>query len=106
MQQIDEDIKTQLEFLGQEMMTTKETIARLKFELKNHEKTKKKKKKEMLQLLLKAKQKEYTNHCFKFGLVEKSRTAFDQKLFQDKYPDLYDEFKTTKTSETFEFKLL
>ena len=103
---MDNELKEKLEFLAQEMMVKKETIARLKFELKNEETAKDVIEKELINLLNENKTKEYRNHIYRFGFVEKSRTAFDQKLFQNAHPDLYDKYKVEKRSEVFEFKLV
>lgn len=57
-----------------------------------------------MEQLLKSKNKEViTVGYWSFGWSTKNRTAFDQKLFKEKHPDLYEEFKTTKEIKTFCF---
>ena len=42
---------------------------------------------------------------YTFGLKTSKRTAFDSKLFQEKNPEIYEQFKTTKEYEIFSFKV-
>lgn len=88
-----------------EMIETKDLIARYKFELKQLEK-----KKEQLDLkLIKVLKENDVNemnlgNCH-FYLKTKSRTAFDQSPFKEDHPALFEKYYLTKESEVFEFKL-
>lgn len=42
---------------------------------------------------------------YSFGLVEKKRTAFDQALFKEQEPEMFNKYYLTKTSEKFDFKI-
>ena len=42
---------------------------------------------------------------YSFVLKIKKRTALDQKLLAQELPDIYNKYKTTKESESFEFKI-
>ena len=42
---------------------------------------------------------------YTFGWKTTQRTAFDQKLFGEQYPDLLSQFKVTKENRVFNFKI-
>ena len=76
---------------------------RLKNELKQIEKKKDEVQFEMERVLEEENKEVITCGYWSFGWQVKNRTAFDQKLFKEKHPDLYEEFKTTKEVKTFQF---
>ena len=75
----------------------------LKRQLKDVEKKKDEIQYQMEQLLLEKKQDVITVGYWSFGWDYKKRTAFDQKAFKEKHPDLYEEFKTEKEYKSFQF---
>lgn len=76
---------------------------RLKNELKQIEKKKDEVQFEMEKVLEEENKEVITCGYWSFGWNVKNRTAFDQKLFKEKHPDLYEEFKTTKEIRSFCF---
>lgn len=76
---------------------------RLKNELKQIEKKKNEVQFEMERVLEEENKEVITCGYWSFGWSVKNRTAFDQKLFKEKHPDLYEEFKTTKEIRSFNF---
>lgn len=76
---------------------------RLKNELKQIEKKKDEVQFEMERVLEEENKEVITCGYWSFGWQVKNRTAFDQKLFKEKHPDLYEEFKTTKEIRSFCF---
>lgn len=85
--------------------TLKDLKARLSFELKECEKGIEKEELKLIALLNQTGVKEMVHGVYSFGFKETSRCAFDQKLFAEKEPDLYNKYKLTKLSEKFEFKI-
>ena len=89
----------------EQMMQVKDLIAQHKFELKRLEQQE-----ELLNLKLVGILKEkglneiILPNC-KFGTKLVTRTAFNQKLFNQENPDLYERYKTTTETERFEFKI-
>lgn len=79
--------------------------ARYSFKLKQVEKEAEQLDLQLIALLNQAGVDEMSYGTYKFGWVTKSRTAFDQKLFGEQYPDLLNQFKITKENRTFEFKI-
>lgn len=94
-----------LEKITAKMDELKDVQAQLEFELKQ---TKKQIEKYELQLqaVLTANSvdtMQYGNYLF--GWKETMRNSFNQKLFQEDYPDLFNNYKTQKTIKSFEFKI-
>lgn len=94
-----------LDVITSEMDTLKDERARLKFELNNVEKEIEKRELQLIALLSKADVKSMDYGVYSFGLVEKSRTAFDQALFKEENPALFEKYYLPKTTERFEFKI-
>jgi hypothetical protein len=94
-----------LDVITSEMDTLKDERARLKFELNNIEKEIEKRELQLIALLSKADVKSMDYGVYSFGLVEKSRTAFDQALFKEENPKLFEKYYLTKVNERFEFKI-
>ena len=82
-------------------LTTKQL--ELKTQLKSIEKEIEKIEFQMKEVLEKENQEIITVGYWSFGWDVKQRTAFDQKAFKEKHPDLYEDFKTTKEIRTFMF---
>lgn len=99
-------VQINLDEITQHMDELKDTKARLKFEMNNLEKEIEKEELKLVALLNKKQVNQMTYGIYSFGLKACERTAFDQKLFEEKHPDLYEKFKTTKQTEKFEFKVL
>lgn len=85
------------------MNTLVDEELRLKNELKQIEKKKDEVQFEMEQVLKEENKEVITSGYWSFGWQVKNRTAFDQKLFKERHPDLYEEFKTTKEIRSFCF---
>lgn len=84
----------------------KDTRARLKFELNNVEKEIEKNELKLIALLEQKNINEMVYGVYSFGLKIQERTAFDQSLFKNDHPDLFDEYRLTKKTEKFEFKVI
>lgn len=94
-----------LEKITAKMDELKDIQAKLEFELKQ---TKKQIEKYELQLQAvltsnSVESMQYGNYSF--GWKETMRNLFNQKLFQEDYPDLFDNYKMQKTIKSFEFKI-
>ena len=76
---------------------------RLKNELKQIEKKKDEIQYEMEKVLETEKKDFITVGYWSFGWDVKQRTAFNQSLFKEKHPDLYEKFKTTSEIKKFCF---
>lgn len=98
-------IEIDLDTITKEMDTLKDDRARLKFELNNVEKEIEKRELQLVALLSQTGVKSMDYGVYTFGLVEKSRTAFDQKLFKEEQPDMFNKYYITKTREDFQFKI-
>lgn len=94
-----------LDLITKEMDALKDDRARLKFELNNIEKEIEKRELQLVALLSQADVKSMDYGIYSFGLVEKSRTAFDQALFKEENPEEFEKYYITKTTERFEFKI-
>lgn len=75
----------------------------LKTQLKQVEKEIEKYEFLMQEILEKEKKDIITCGYWSFGWDIKQRTAFNQSLFKEKHPDLYEEFKTTSEIKKFCF---
>lgn len=79
--------------------------ARYNFELKQVEKEMETLDLQLIALLNQTGTEEMTYGTYVFGWKTTQRTAFDQKLFGEQYPDLLNQFKTTKENRVFNFKI-
>lgn len=84
----------------------KDTRARLKFELNNVEKEIEKNELKLIALLEQKNINEMVYGVYSFGLKTQERRVFDQSLFKNDHPDLFDEYRLTKKTEKFEFKVI
>ena len=94
-----------LDTITSEMDTLKQNKARLQFDLKEVEKEIEKRELQLVALLSQKGVNEMQYGVYTFGLKTSKRTAFDSKLFQEKNPEIYEQFKTTKEYEKFSFKV-
>lgn len=91
--------------LTNEMISVKDAIARYKFELKQLEKQKEQLDIKLIRVLKENEVNEMNLGNCHFYLKTKTRTAFDQSLFKEENPELFEKYYITKESEAFEFKL-
>ena len=91
--------------LTDEMISVKDAIARYKFELKQLEKQKEQLDIKLIRVLKENNVNEMNLGNCHFYLKTKTRTAFDQSLFKEENPELFEKYYLTKESEVFEFKL-
>lgn len=94
-----------LEEITEYMDQLKDQEARLKFELKNTEKEIEKYEKKLQDILREADVESMDFGIYTFGWTKRSRKAFNQKLFGEIHPDLYEKFKVETETEKFEFKI-
>jgi hypothetical protein len=95
----------ELNLVVDEMLQVKDAIARYKFELKQLEQQEELLNIKLIGYLKKMNVEEMMLPNCHFGMRTKSRTAFDQKLFATENPDLFNQYRTTKETEYFEFKI-
>lgn len=88
-----------------EMLENKDLQAQHKFELKRLEQQEELLNVKLIGVLKKMKVNEMILPNCKFGMTTKTRTAFDQKLFSQENPELFEKYKLTKEQEKFEFKI-
>lgn len=100
------EIKINLEEITKEFDALKNDKARLKFELNNIEKEIEKRELQLIALLGQMNVKSMDYGIYSFGLKETKRSALDQKLLKEKYPQQYQDCYLEKVSEKFEFKIL
>ena len=98
-------VSIDLDLITSEMDTLKDERARLKFELNNVEKEIEKRELQLIALLAQSDVKSMDYGVYSFGLKETTRTAFDQKLFKEEQPELFNKYYLPKVSEKFEFKI-
>lgn len=99
------EISIDLERLTSELDTLKADKARLSFELKQTDDEIEKRELQLQALLTKMDVKQMDYGVYSFGFVEKQRTAFDQSLFKEEQPEMFNRYYVTKTREKFEFKI-
>lgn len=94
-----------LEKLTKELDQLKDTEARLKFELNHTQKHI-----EQLELQLQAvltangvNEMQFGNYFFGWDI--RTRKSFDQKLFEQDYPELINQYKVEKQSKVFKFRM-
>lgn len=98
-------VEIDLDLITKEMDTLKDDKARLTFELKQIEKEIEKREMQLCALLGQMDVKTMDYGVYSFGLKEYKRTALDQKLLKEKYPEQYNDCYVEKVSERFEFKI-
>lgn len=98
-------MEVDLDFITQKLDEEKQKRAELKFYLNNCEKEIEKYELQLIAVLTSNQVNEMCYKGYSFGWKEKTRKAFDQKLFQEEHQDLYEQYKTEKTSQVFEFKV-
>ena len=99
------EVKLDLKLITSEMDELKKQKAALDFDLKNVKTEIEKRELQLVALLNQMEVKEIQYGVYSFGLKIKKRTALDQKLLAQELPDIYNKYKTTKESESFEFKI-
>lgn len=98
-------ITIDLDAITADMDLLKDEKARLTFELKNVEKEIEKRELQLVTALQQADVKTMDYGVYSFGWKTTKRKAFDQKLFKEKQPDLFNQYYIEKKSEKFEFKI-
>lgn len=98
-------ITIDLDAITSEMDTLKDEKARLSFELKNVEKEIEKRELQLVTALQQADVRTMDYGVYSFGWETTKRKAFDQKLFKEKQPDLFNQYYIEKESEKFKFKI-
>ncbi len=99
------EIKINLEIITQEIDDLNDQKARLKFELNNIEKELEKRELQLMALLNQMKVNEMNYGIYSWGIKKVSRTALDQKMLKELYPEQYNACYIPKVSEKFEFKI-
>lgn len=94
-----------LDAITSQMDALKDEKARLQFELKNIDKEIEKLELQLIALLNQSDVKQMDYGVYSFGLKETKRTAFDQRLFKEEQPEMFNKYYITKTNEKFEFKI-
>lgn len=94
-----------IESLTESMIQIKDAIARYKFELKQLEKQKEQLDLKLIKVLKENDVNEMNLGNCHFYLTTRTRRAFDQSLFKEENPELFEKYYLTKESEVFEFKL-
>ncbi len=98
-------ITIDLDAITADMDLLKDEKAKLSFELKNVEKEIKKRELQLVTALQQADVRTMDYGVYSFGWETNKRKAFDQKLFKEKQPDLFNQYCIEKESEKFEFKI-
>ena len=99
------EVKINLDEITAQMDELKDTKARYEFELKKVKEEIEKRELQLIALLNQMGVNEMQHGIYSFGLKVKQRTALDQKLLAQELPDIYNKYKITKESESFEFKI-
>ena len=94
-----------LDALTSEMDALKMEKARLNFELNNIDKEIEKQELQLVALLRQMKVKSMQHGIYSFELKEYTRTALDQKLLKEKFPEQYQACYVPKVSEKINFKI-
>ena len=98
-------IEIDLDLITQKVDELKDTKSRLQFELNGVNKELEKYELQLVALLGQMNVKSMDYKMYHFGLVEKSRTAIDQKYLKEHYSEIAEKCTFTKTNEVFEFKI-
>lgn len=94
-----------LKQIVQQMDNLKDLQAKLKFDLKNIEAQIVALEAVLQTILEESNVSEMYFDKYRFGWVESSRRSFDQKLFSEAHPKLFEKFKTEKIIRKFDFKI-
>lgn len=94
-----------LEKITAELDLYKQEKARLSFELKNIEKEIEKKELQLVTILSKLEVDSMNYGVYSFGWKVTKRKTFDQKLFKEEQPDLFNKYYFEKENKKFEFKI-
>lgn len=94
-----------LEKITSEMDLLKQDKARLKFELNNVEKELEKRELQLVTTLSKLEVDSMDYGVYSFGWKVTKRKAFDQKLFKEEQPDVFNKYYLEKENKKFEFKI-
>lgn len=98
-------IEIDLDAITQRMDELKDAKARYTFELKQVEKEIEKEELKLIALLDQAKVDSMDYGCYSFGWVTATRQAFDQQLFKEQNPDLFQQYYLKKENRNFKFKI-
>lgn len=98
-------ITIDLDAITADMDLLKNEKARLSFELKNVEKEIEKRELQLVTALQQADVRTMDYGVYSFGWRTTKRKVFDQKLFKEKQPDLFNQYYIEKEAEKFEFKI-
>lgn len=98
-------MKDELNEIVDQMLEVKDLIAQHKFEIKRLEQQEELLNIKLIGYLKKLDCKEMILPNCRFGFKTSSRWAFDQKLFSQENPELFEKYKITKEKESFEFKI-
>ena len=99
-------VEIDLEQITDELDNINDQIANYTFKIKQLQKEKDKREMALGLFLKQNKMDNLVYGRFEFGFKEYTRTAFDQALFKQEQPELFEKYKLPKTTERFEFKLL
>lgn len=94
-----------LEKITAELDLYKQEKARLSFELKNIEKEVEKRELQLITTLSKLEVDTMDFGIYSFGWKVTKRKAFDQKLFKEEQPDIFNKYYLEKENKKFEFKI-
>lgn len=98
-------MKKELNKIVDQMLEVKDLIAQHKFEIKRLEQQEELLNIKLIEYLKKTDCKEMILPNCHFGFTTRSRCTFDQKLFSQENPELFEKYKITKEKESFEFKI-
>lgn len=98
-------VQIDLDAVTSRMDELKDHRARLKFELNAVEKEIEKCELQLIAFLNSAGVEQMDYKIYSFGKKITTRTAFDQKLFKEEQPEMFDRYYLTKEKESFEFKI-
>lgn len=98
-------VQIDLDAVTSQMDELKDHRARLKFELNAVEKEIEKCELQLVALLNQAKVDSMDYKIYSFGFKTVTRTAFDQRLFKEENPKLFDKYYLTKEQQKFDFKI-
>ena len=98
-------VEIDLDAITSELDALKDQRARLKFELNNTEKEIEKRELQLVALLNQAKVDSMEYKIYSFGFKTVTRTAFDQRLFKEENPKLFDKYYLPKEQQKFDFKI-
>ena len=98
-------ITIDLDTITAEMDTLKNEKAKLSFELKNVEKEIEKRELQLAVVLQQADVNEMQYGVYSFGWKISKRKAFDQRLFKEQQPELFEKYYLEKENKKLDFKI-